>query len=100
VLTWKASLTPSTAYTVFVHLLDPNGQIVAQSDSQPVGAYRPTTTWLPNEYINDSHTLTFNRPYSGTATLEIGLYDPVTNKRVMLSDGGDHVMLTSTVDVR
>src|SRR5258706_9250622 len=100
VLTWKASVTPATAYTVFVHLLDSNGQIVAQSDSQPVDAYRPTITWLPNEYITDSHTLTFNRSYSGPATLEVGLYDPVTNKRVTLSDGSDHVVLAGNVDVR
>lgn len=99
-LIWKADTTPTTAYTVFVHLLDSNGQVIAQNDSPPVNNQRPTTSWVTDEYIIDSHTLSFNRPYSGRATLEVGLYDPVTSKRVALSDGTDHSNLPDTIEVR
>jgi hypothetical protein len=99
-LIWKASATPTIAYTVFVHLLDSNGHVIAQSDAQPMNNQRPTTSWIPSEYIVDSHILTFNRPYSGRATLEVGLYDAATNKRILLSDGSDHMTLPNTVEVR
>src|SRR5262249_28053351 len=73
-LIWKASNSPRTAYTVFVHLLDADGQVIAQSDRQPAQDSRPTTSWLANEYITDRHQLTWNRSdYTGSATLEVGL---------------------------
>jgi len=94
-LIWKAApTTPQLVYTVFVHLLDQNGQVIAQDDAQPVGGTRPTTGWLAGEYIVDDHDLHFNRAgYSGPATLEIGLYDPATGKRVSLADGSDHFVV-------
>jgi hypothetical protein len=100
-LLWKAAATPDQAYTVFVHLLDANGQVVAQDDAQPVGGGRPTTSWVSGEYVIDPHTLTFNRPdYTGPATLEIGLYDQTSGDRVKLADGSDHVILPGTVEVK
>jgi hypothetical protein len=93
-LVWKAATTSETTYTVFVHLLDQNGQVVAQDDSPPVGGSRPTTSWIAGEYIVDDHALHFNRSaYNGPSTLEIGLYDPSTAKRVLLSDGSDHFIV-------
>jgi 4-amino-4-deoxy-L-arabinose transferase-like glycosyltransferase len=100
-LLWKAAATPEEAYTVFVHLLDANGQVVAQDDAQPVGGSRPTTSWVSGEYLTDAHKLTFNRPdYRGLATLEIGLYDQTTGDRVKLADGSDHVILPGAVEVK
>jgi hypothetical protein len=99
-LVWKASATPTTAYTVFVHLLDANGQVIAQSDAQPAENKRPTTSWLAGEYITDPHSLTWNRQdYGGSATLEVGLYDQNTGERVKLKDGSDHVALPITITV-
>ncbi len=100
-LYWQASEPSSTAYTVFVHLLDANGQVIAQSDAQPAQYSRPTTGWIKGEYIVDEHRLSFSRQdYTGPATLEVGLYDPLTGKRVSLEDGNDHVVLPVVVDVR
>ncbi len=99
-LVWKASATPTPTYTVFVHLLDSNGQVIAQSDAQPAQNKRPTTSWLAGEYVTDPHTLTWNRQdYSGSATLEVGLYDQDTGERVKLEDGSDHVNLPITITV-
>ena len=39
-LYWQAKKVPADDYTVFVHLLDANGQLVASHDSQPMaGAF-------------------------------------------------------------
>ncbi len=100
-LVWKASATASTAYTVFVHLLDSSGQVIAQNDSQPDGGNRSTMGWLPGEYISDLHHLTFNRnDYSGPATLEVGLYDSRTGQRVLLVNGIDHLGVPRAIFVQ
>jgi len=100
-LMWQATNTPTADHTVFVHLLDANGQVIAQNDAPPVNGDRPTTSWLIGEYISDLHTLTFNQPdYHGPATLEVGLYDPSTGARVLLSNGANHVALPVTIAVQ
>ncbi|MCC7450858.1 MAG: glycosyltransferase family 39 protein [Anaerolineae bacterium] len=103
-LYWKPSTTPPTTLKVFVHLLagkDYSNGIIAQSDAEPAGGQRPTTSWVAGEYITDPHMLTFNNPgYTGPAALSIGLYDATTGKRVLLDNGDDHIVLPITVMVK
>ncbi len=100
-LIWRADLTPSTDYTVFIHLLDANGQVIAQNDAPPAAGNRRTTDWLSGEYITDTHTLTFSRGgYQGMATLEVGLYDPANGQRVVLASGADQAVLPVSVRVQ
>jgi hypothetical protein len=90
-------------YTVFTHLLDANGRLIAQHDGPPVGGRRPTTGWVQGEFITDPHPMRF-RPdltpdqlrtiiNTGPALIEVGLYDPTTGDRVSAADGADHVVL-------
>ncbi|MBX3055453.1 MAG: hypothetical protein KF770_03185 [Anaerolineae bacterium] len=72
-LLWRAEAPFPGSYRVFVHLLNAQGQIVAQSDAIPSGWTRPTTGWLPGEYIPDTHTL--GLPSAGPYTLTVGMYD-------------------------
>jgi hypothetical protein len=44
-------------YTVFVPLLDAEGNIVAQGDSPPVQGHHPTTMWAVGEMVRDEHPL-------------------------------------------
>jgi hypothetical protein len=87
-LVWRAGeQTPNVSYTVFVQLLDATGQLIAQSDSIPAQAQRPTTGWRAGEYIIDDHELRFNsRAAPGLATLIAGMYDPVTGRRVLVGE--------------
>ncbi len=55
-LVWQALHRPESSYQVFLHLLDEDGQIVAQSDAAPGGGYA-TSQWLPQEVVIDTHTL-------------------------------------------
>ncbi len=72
-LYWQA-LQPVTArYTVFIHRFDNSGEFVGGNDAPPP---RPTTSWLPGEVITDMH------PYLESERVEVGLYDPVTGKRL------------------
>lgn len=81
-------------YHVFVHLVDEAGNILAQSDAVPAGWTRPTTGWLPGEYVVDVHTLTLPSGLpSGQLAFRIGLYDPVTGERLSVN-GTDAVLIT------
>jgi hypothetical protein len=72
-------------YTVFVHLLDPNGNRVAGNDIQPVNNTYPTSLWGRGEHILDPHTLPtpHNLP-PGPYRLAIGLYHQPTGERLPL----------------
>ncbi len=103
-LIWQASQATESRYMVFVQLLSAEGRLLAQSDSEPAGFARPTTTWVAEEYIGDNHSLNFRvdeyvENYSGSAYFIVGLYDPATFERVTLTDGQDFVRLPLEITV-
>ncbi|NDJ62756.1 MAG: hypothetical protein GYB67_16660, partial [Chloroflexi bacterium] len=93
-LIWRAESAAALSYTVFVQLIDADGFVIAQSDSIPMSAARPTTGWRADEFIEDGHTLRFNaRAAPGPVRLIAGLYDAATGERLRLPDGRDAVTL-------
>jgi len=85
-LLWHALATPDADLIAFVHFEDASGHIAAQSDAIPADASRPTTGWLPGEYVLDGRTLP---PLpGGDYTMYIGLADRVTGVRL-----GDRVKI-------
>ncbi|MBF8284077.1 MAG: conserved rane protein of unknown function [Anaerolineales bacterium] len=83
ILYWQSLISNLDDYTVFVHVLDASGQIVAQADSQPRGGAYPTSLWVLGEYVSDPYTFTLA---PGTYTLDIGLYLPETGDRLPVFD--------------
>ena len=81
-LAWQAVAEIPAGYRVFVHLVDESGQIIAQSDGDPANWSRPTTGWMPGEYILDSHQLTPDSSSETLLNLRVGLYDPNTGERL------------------
>jgi hypothetical protein len=74
-------------YKVFVHLLNPEGAIIAQHDGEPVAGRRPTRTWRRGDTIMDTHRLTWQAPeYTGPATIAVGLYEGTTLERLPAYD--------------
>jgi hypothetical protein len=88
-LAWHALARPSLDATAFVHLLDANGNIVAQSDQAP-GRDRPTGQWVAGEYVLDTHLLALPPDLpAGDYSLAAGLYDPISGQRLpAISAGG------------
>jgi 4-amino-4-deoxy-L-arabinose transferase-like glycosyltransferase len=86
-LYWQARQQMDRNYTVFVHLLDDSGRIVAQADGQPVAGQRPTRGWTAGEVLTDSHTLALpGDAASGRYRLEVGMYDQATGDRLAVTD--------------
>lgn len=54
-LFWQAVAPVDRRYKVFLHLLDRNGTLVAQRDSEPGGGSSPTDTWVPGQVKVDNH---------------------------------------------
>ncbi|MCQ3974958.1 MAG: hypothetical protein DPW09_16080, partial [Anaerolineae bacterium] len=89
-LFWTTNQAVSENYIVFAHLLDEQGQIVAQNDALPrAGAY-PVPWWQPGESIEDSHALVLPPDLpTGLYQLVVGLYQPDSGLRLPLSDASD-----------
>jgi hypothetical protein len=94
-LIWRAEDTAPVSYHVFLHLLDSEGRLIAQSDGIPAGWSRPTTGWLPGEYVTDTRALAIlpDAP-AGDYTLSVGLYIP-GDGRLTTPDGTDAILLTN-----
>jgi 4-amino-4-deoxy-L-arabinose transferase-like glycosyltransferase len=82
-LYWQAERKIGGDLTVFVHLIDSLGNIVAQADGPPANGYWPTSAWEPGMLVFDHHNLVHGiNSFRETHTLVIGLYDPASGVRV------------------
>jgi hypothetical protein len=104
-LNWQGLAPADRSYTVFVHLLGPDGRIWAQQDHVPGDGALPTTTWLPGEYVTDSYRLAVQPGAPpGMYTLEIGMYDAASGQRLPITDPagapqGDRILLSTPVEL-
>lgn len=83
-LHWRAQQPVADDYTVFVHLLGPDGQIIGDADSQPGQGSFPTSTWVPGEAILDTHVLHSPPRALSPSRIELGLYRLSTGARLPL----------------
>jgi hypothetical protein len=84
-LYWQTHSLVTKPYKVFAQLLDRENRLIAQSDSFPAAGQRPTTGWLPDEMIEDAHTLTLPAGLPSESQryrLIAGLYDPLNGQRL------------------
>lgn len=83
-LYWE-SLAPLTAdYTLFVHLLDEAGQIVAQADGPPLNGLTPTSQWQPGDVLRQPVTVALPPDWTADAVAEVrlGWYLPESGERL------------------
>ena len=90
-------------YKVFLHLLDENGTLVSQRDSEPGGGLALTTTWQPGTVVLDNHGLLLPSELpSGRYQLLLGLYDlanPANRLPITTPDGVTDAYLLATITV-
>ncbi len=98
-LGWQTTAQPiERSYSIGVYAFDANGAFVAQSDSPPQGG-RLLTSSLPVNYrLEDTHSITLNT--AGTYTINIGVYDNLTNDRLPVPDSSANLVPIGTVTVR
>ncbi len=99
-LYWRALRPMSRDYTVFTHLVAPDGSMTGQRDGQPVGGSYPTGLWLPNEVVTDVYEIDVapDAP-EGEHRLEAGMYLADTGTRLPVDGSPDNAILLQTVTV-
>lgn len=89
-LHWRATQAPGEDYTVFVHLVDEEGNLVAQHDGLPRGGEYPASWWRVGERVVDAHVLPLERWDGGPLFLRVGMYHPETLERLPVYDREGH----------
>jgi hypothetical protein len=89
VLYWRVEREMDKDYTVFVHLVDDEGEIWGQQDNQPERGFYPTSFWGPGEVVRDQYEFVVdtNAP-PGEYRVEVGMYLLHTGERLPVSSEG------------
>jgi hypothetical protein len=85
---WQGLSEMELPYQVFFHLVNAEGQIVAQRDAAPGRAGKePTTGWLPGEVVAHPVELPLSPDLAGGQyIMRIGLYLPPDGPRLVILD--------------
>jgi len=82
-LYWQALKEMEEDYTVFVHVVDEEGTVWGQWDSQPVSGERPTSSWEQGEVVEDAYKISIDvqGPREGYK-IKVGMYLVETGERL------------------
>jgi hypothetical protein len=92
-LLWRGLHTMREDYTVFVHLVGPEGRLHGQADSWPVQGTYPTSQWATGREVRDPYEvrLELDAP-AGPYRVEVGWYDLETMQRLQIvNDKGEAI---------
>lgn len=89
-LLWQTDRLLSVDYTTSVVLLDENGQVMAQQDSQPFLGQRPTSSWQSGEVVYDPKNLQ-PMPAAGEYRVGVVVYQQVNGEvqRIITNNNTD-----------
>jgi len=100
-LFWRTERSLAEPLKVFVHLVDEQGGLVAQTDMEPQGGLLPTWAWTPEKLIVDRYGVLL--PHSvepGSYGLRIGMYRFSGERLPITVDGvatGDYLSLEPVI---
>jgi hypothetical protein len=81
-LIWHALARQNRNWTVFVHVVDAQDQIVAEDNRQPQGGAFPMSQWVVGDWVEDRHPLVLPAALApGQYRIRVGLFDPRTERR-------------------
>lgn len=100
-LYWQATEDVERDYTVFVHLLGPDGKMWGQMDGQPLWGKWPTSRWPTGKAVADRRIVPVDRAAPpGEFRLSVGLYLLDGGERLKLAGSGlDELQLETKVTV-
>ncbi len=92
-LRWRGLRSMDVDYTVFVHLVGPDGRLHGQVDSWPVQGSFPTSQWAPGEAVLDRYEVRLEPDApAGAYRVEVGLYELETMERLpVLNAAGEAI---------
>ncbi|MBC7250094.1 MAG: hypothetical protein H5T62_07405 [Anaerolineae bacterium] len=102
-LYWQGLTPMREDYTVFVHLTDAAGQVVAQHDGYPLGGSYPTSDWPVGVTVTDRVEIPLPPDLPpGEYTLKTGMYLLSTLERLPVAGDvtGENAVVLGTVTVK
>lgn len=80
--------SPAHDYTVFLHVEDAAGEVVAQNDAQPLGGQYPTSIWDAGETVVAEWRVALPALAAGSYRVWLGLYEWQSGQRLpVVADG-------------
>jgi hypothetical protein len=88
-LDWQSLVErPALDATIFIHLANTNGDIIAQNDSRPWNGQYPTFIWAENERVGSVHILDIGEVSPDDLTVYVGMYTfPSLERLPVIQDG-------------
>jgi hypothetical protein len=101
---WQATRVMSDTFTGFLHLIGPDGHLVAQDDHELGRGFYRTIFWQPGEVIREKYVLTLPKDIpSGEYTLQVGAYSFPSLERLAVRSANvpaqDNVITLDTIHV-
>jgi hypothetical protein len=90
-LCWESLAPAPIDYTVFVHVYDERGELLATGDGPPMNGAFPTRLWQPGDRVVDVHLIPVTDDVLsaiGNYRVGIGLYDLSSGQRLPAQQGG------------
>jgi len=86
-LVWLARESMEESYKVFIHVIDDQGKLLAQTDSRPQSYASNTNRWIPGQVIVDRFEvpLPSDAP-PGRYQVRVGLYNEADGQRLPVLD--------------
>lgn len=86
-LVWRVLAQPTTSYTVFIHVIDGQGQVILGYDYTPLGGAFPSYLWFPKwlegQVVEDPYRLVLPEGTPpGEYWVEVGMYEMGSVRRV------------------
>lgn len=79
---WRSQRAAGPSDTLFVHILDANGRLVAQEDGNSLGGLIFPSAWRPGNEVLDRRIIMLTTPLpAGLYRVTAGMYDRVTATR-------------------
>ncbi len=99
-LTWQATGDLETDYTVFVHLVDEQGNLIATFDRPPLAGGYPTHLWQTGDTVVDSHIIRLPEELpAGKYDLQIGWYRFDDLSRLPVVDNQGRAVSKSSIPI-
>ena len=90
-LDWRVVAPPTFLPTVFVHVYDAAGALVAQSDGPPAGGFAPVDLWRPGDGLSDTRVIDLSALPPGEYTIAAGVYNPGDGVRLAAERNGQRL---------
>lgn len=89
---WNSSRQIERPLTIFIHLLDEQGQLVSQYDGMPLAGTWPTTCWQQDQSFADTYELQLQADLQpGAYQVNIGFYWLPSGERLPLRQPPDRI---------